>query len=221
MSPPAAAPQANVMTKTVIVVEDDRGLREQILKIIQTAPDIKCLGAFESGEKALPAILSAVPDVVLMDIQLPRMSGIECVAEIKKVAPQIQVVMVTIYEDSERIFCALKAGANGYLVKSGPPEQMLEAVRDVSAGGSPMSSQIARKVVDHFHLLGPARKETDNLTPREREVLDLLARGLIYKEISTQLNISMTTVRTHIIHACQKLHVRTRIEAVAKHRASF
>jgi DNA-binding NarL/FixJ family response regulator len=209
------------MIKTVIVVEDDRGLQEQFVKIIKSAPDIKCIGAFASAEKALPQILANKPDVVLMDIKLPRMSGIECVAEIKKIAPTMQIIMVTVYEDSERIFCALKAGANGYLIKSGPPDQLLGAIRDVHAGGSPMSSHIARKVVDHFHLLGPLLKESENLSPREREVIDLLATGLIYKEIGAQLNISTTTVRTHIINICQKMHVRNRIEAVAKHRSEF
>jgi DNA-binding NarL/FixJ family response regulator len=156
-----------------------------------------------------------------MDIKLPRMSGIECVSEIKRVNPEIQVIMVTVYEDSERIFRALKAGANGYLVKSGPPQQLLEAIRDVHGGGSPMSSHIARKVVDHFHLLGPSSVQGENLSPREREVLDLLASGLLYKEIASQLNISITTVRTHIINICEKLHGRNRVEAVAKFQSRF
>src|SRR5580704_10616103 len=134
------------MKKNVIIVEDDRGLREQLVEILETAPDIKCLGAFVSAEVALPQILEKKPDVVLMDIKLPGMSGIQCVAEIKKVHPTMQVVMVTIYEDSERIFRALKAGANGYLVKSSPPEQLLAAIRDVYKGGAPMSSHIASKV---------------------------------------------------------------------------
>jgi DNA-binding NarL/FixJ family response regulator len=136
--------------KTVVVVEDDRGLREQIVQIIETAPDLECLGAYASGEQALPDILSKNPDVVLMDIQLPKMSGIQCVSEIKKVMTNKQVIMVTIYEDSERIFQALKAGANGYLVKSSPPARLLAAISDVSAGGAPMSSPIAGKVVRYF-----------------------------------------------------------------------
>jgi DNA-binding NarL/FixJ family response regulator len=209
------------MTKSVIVVEDDHGLRDQLVKIIKAATDIKCVGAFGSAEAALPQILGNNPDVVLMDIKLPRMSGIECVAEIKKKAPAIQIIMVTVYEDTEQIFRALKAGANGYLVKSGPPRQLLGAIRDVHAGGSPMSSHIARKVVDHFHLLGPSLKESENLSPREREVLELLATGLIYKEIGAQLNIGTTTVRTYIINICQKMHVRNRLEAVARHRSEF
>jgi DNA-binding NarL/FixJ family response regulator len=209
------------MKKTVVIVEDDRGLREQLVQILENAPDIKCIGAFTSGEEALPQILKKEPDVVLMDIKLPGMSGIQCVAEIKKVDPDMQILMVTVYEDSERIFRALKAGANGYLVKSSPPEQLLESIRDVHKGGAPMSSHIARKVVKHFHLLGPSIKETENISPREREVLDLLAQGFIYKEIGDKLNIGSETVRTYVKNICHKMHVRSRIEAVAKHRAEF
>jgi DNA-binding NarL/FixJ family response regulator len=207
------------MKKTVIVVEDDKGLREQLLQILESASDIKCLGAFISGEEALPKILDKKPDVVLMDIRLPGMSGIQCVAEIKKMIPDMQIIMVTIYEDSERIFRALKAGANGYLVKSSPPEQLIQAIRDAYTGGAPMSSHIARKVVQHFHLLGPSIQEGGNLSPREREVLDLLASGFIYKEIGSKLNIGVETVRTHVKNICQKMHVRSRVEAVAKHRS--
>src|SRR5215472_13477729 len=144
-------PTAN-MKKNVIIVEDDRGLREQLVEILQTAPDIHCVGAFTSAESALPQILEKKPDVVLMDIKLPGMSGIECVAEIKKVAPGMEILMVTVYEDGESIVRALKAGASGYLIKSSPPEQLISAVRDAHCGGSLMSSHIARKVVEHFHL---------------------------------------------------------------------
>ena len=208
------------MKKTVVVVEDDRGLREQLMLILETASDIKCLGAFASAEEALPQILAKNPDVVLMDIKLPGMSGIQCVAEIKKAAPAMQIIMVTIYEDSERIFRALKSGANGYLVKSSPPEQLIEAIRDVSKGGAPMSSHIASKVVKHFHLVGNSPTESENLSPREREVLELLASGFIYKEIGDKLNIGTETVRTYVKNICQKMHVRSRLEAVAKHKSS-
>jgi DNA-binding NarL/FixJ family response regulator len=207
--------------KTVIIVEDNRGLRDQLMQILASAKDIQCLGAFVSGETALPEILAKKPDVVLMDIKLPGMSGIQCVAEIKKTVPNTLVIMVTVYEDSERIFRALKAGANGYLIKSSPPEQLLESIRDVHKGGAPMSSHIARKVVQHFHLLGPSVQESENLSPREQEVLDLLAMGFIYKEIGSKLNISSETVRTYVKNICQKMHVRSRLEAVAKHRSSI
>jgi DNA-binding NarL/FixJ family response regulator len=209
------------MKKTVVIVEDDRGLREQLIQILESAPDIKCLGAFTSAEQALPQILEKNPDVVLMDIKLPNMSGIQCVAEIKKVSPAMQIIMVTIYEDSERIFRALKAGANGYLVKSSPPEQLLAAIRDAYTGGAPMSSHIASKVVKHFHLVGNSPREAENLSPREREVLELLAQGFIYKEISDQLSISTETVRTYVKNICLKMHVRSRVEAVAKHRSEY
>jgi DNA-binding NarL/FixJ family response regulator len=212
---------ASTKKKSVMVVEDDRGLREQLVKILETAPDIKCIGAFVSAEEALPKIFENRPDVVLMDIKLPGMSGIQCVAEIKKVVPGMQIIMVTVYEDSERIFRALKAGANGYLVKSSPPDQLLEAIRDVYKGGAPMSSHIARKVVKHFHLIGPSTKEAENISPREREVLDLLSEGFIYKEIGDKLNIGTETVRTYVKNICQKMHVRSRLEAVAKHRSEF
>lgn len=205
-------------TKTVIVVEDNDGLRRQLLQILESAPDIQCAGAFVSAEAALPKIFEQKPDVVLMDIKLPGMSGIQCVAEIKKAIPNTHVIMVTVYEDSERIFRALKAGANGYLIKSSPPEQLLESIRDVYKGGAPMSSHIARKVVHHFHLLGPSVQESENLSPREQEVLDLLAMGFIYKEIGVKLNIGAETVRTYVKNICQKMHVRSRLEAVAKHR---
>jgi len=208
-----------IMIKTVMVVEDDRGLREQLVQILETAADIKCLGAYASAEEALPQILAISPDVVLMDIKLPGMSGIQCVAEIKKTAPAMQIIMVTIYEDSERIFRALKAGANGYLVKSSPPEQLLGSIRDVYSGGAPMSSHIASKVVKHFHLIGNSPREAENLSPREQEVLELLALGFIYKEIGDKLNIGTETVRTYVKNICHKMHVRSRLEAVAKHRS--
>jgi DNA-binding NarL/FixJ family response regulator len=209
------------MKKKVIVVEDDRGLREQLVEIIKSASDINCIGAYSSAEDALSEILLKKPDVVLMDIKLPRMSGIDCVAKIKQADSKIQVIMVTVYEDSERIFRALKAGAGGYLVKSDRPRQLLEAIRDIQGGGSPMSSHIARKVVDYFHLLGPSPIQGENLTPREFEILELLATGLLYKEIASQLDISAHTVRTHIVHICEKLHVRNRVEAVAKFQSKF
>jgi DNA-binding NarL/FixJ family response regulator len=207
------------MKRSVIVVEDDRGLQQQLVKILGTAPDMQCIAAFSSAEDALPQISKKSPDVVLMDIKLPAMSGIECLTIIKKFAPSVQIIMVTVYEDSERIFQALKAGASGYLIKSGPPEQLLEAIRDVYNGGAPMSGPIALKVVQHFHKMGPSPKEAENLSPKERQVLDLLAMGYIYKEIGIRLNIGTETVRTYVKKICQKLHVRSRIEAVAKHRA--
>jgi DNA-binding NarL/FixJ family response regulator len=207
------------MTKSVVVVEDDRGLREQIVAILRTAPDIKCIGAYATGEEALAKIPAQNPDVVLMDIRLPGMSGIDCVAQLKKLNSAPQIIMVTVYEDSDRIFRALKAGANGYLVKSSPPDELLDAVRDVDTGGAPMSSHIACKVVEHFHVHEPDDREKDNISQREQQVLTLLASGFIYKEIGDQLGIGVETVRSHVKNICQKMHVRNRVEAVAKHQA--
>ena len=204
------------MKKTVALVEDDARLRKQLVQILEDIDDIECVIVCASAEEALEKIPSKNPDVVLMDIKLPRMSGIQCVAELKRILPEVQVIMVTVYEDSDRIFKALKAGASGYLVKSGPPEQLIAAIRDVFAGGAPMSGHIARKVVQHFHLMGPAPSEADNLSPREKQVLDLLAMGFIYKEIGGKLDIGTETVRTYVKNICQKMHVRGRVEAVAK-----
>ena len=209
------------MKKKVIVVEDDLGLREEFTKILKLAPDIACVGVCSSAEEALLMIAQKMPDVVLMDIKLPGMSGIQCVAEIKKSFPDMQIIMVTVYEDSERIFRALKAGASGYLIKRDSPDQLLEAIRDVYKGGAPMSSSIARKVVKHFHQTGISPQETHNLSNREREVLELLAQGMMYKEIGDKLKIGTTTVKTYVENICHKMHVRSRIEAVAKRRSEY
>ena len=205
------------MKQSIIIVEDDKGLRQQLIKLLRTTPDVQCVGAFASAEEALPQIGKKAPDIILMDINLPAMSGIECLTIIKKFAPSVQIIIVTVYEDSERIFQALKAGANGYLIKSSPPEQLLEAIRGAYTGGAPMSGPIALKVMQHFHKMGPSTREAENLSPRERQVFDLLAMGFSYKEIGTKLNIGSETVRTYVKKVCQKLHVRSRIEAVAKH----
>jgi DNA-binding NarL/FixJ family response regulator len=211
----ASAPE--FMIKKVAIVEDDRGLREQLTQILGAARDVRFVGACASGEEAIERIPGLRPDVVLMDIKLPGMSGIECVVQLKRILPSLQVIMLTVYEDSERIFRALKAGADGYLVKSSPPEVLLEAIDDVHRGGSPMSSHIARKVVRHFHLVGPAVEASQNLSPREQEVLNLLCSGYLYKEIAEQLGIGIETVRTYVKNICQKMHVRNRVEAVARH----
>ena len=197
------------MKKTVAIVEDDSGLRNQLIKILGSASDIECIGNFTTGEEALKHIPENLPDVVLMDIKLPGMSGIQCVSELKSLLPKIQIIMVTIFK-------ALKAGANGYLIKSSPPEQLLEAVRDAYRGGAPMSSPIAQKVVQYFHSVAPTSADAENLSPRERQVLELLSSGFIYKEIGDQLNIGVETVRTYVKGICNKMHVRSRLEAIAK-----
>jgi DNA-binding NarL/FixJ family response regulator len=209
------------MKKSVVVVEDDAGLREQLAKLLKAAPDIVFAGAFASAEDALPRIAKLQPNVVLMDIKLPGMSGTQCVAEIKKASPNLQVIMVTVYEDSESIFAALKAGADGYIIKSDSPDQLLNAIRNVSEGGGSMSIPIARKVIQYFHQIGASTQDTENLSPREQEVLDLLAKGYIYKEIGEMLKIGVATVRTHVQHIRHKMHVRSRLEAVARHHNKY
>ncbi|WP_038161123.1 response regulator transcription factor [Verrucomicrobium sp. BvORR106] len=203
--------------KTIVIVEDDPGLREQLLLVLKSARDIECLYAVKSGEEAVRQIPTNPPDVVLMDIQLPGMSGIECVAVLKKRLPDMEFIMLTVYEDAERIFRALKAGASGYLVKSSAPEKLFEAIRDVHSGGAQFSAHIARRVVQYFR--GPTKPvdENEKLSPREGEVIELLASGYIYKEIADKLGIGTETVRTYVKNICVKLRVKNRTEAVAKH----
>ncbi len=203
-------------TRRVAIVEDDSGLRHQLEQILKTAERATCVGCYCSAEEALESIRNARPDVVLMDINLPGMSGIECVVHLRKVLPDAHVIMLTIYEDSDRIFSALQAGADGYLVKSSPTETLLAAIDDVYKGGAPMSSHIARKVVRQFRQSEPGTNEASRLAPRERQVLDLLACGHVYKEIADQLGIGIETVKTYVKSICKKLHVRNRLEAVAR-----
>ncbi len=203
--------------KTVVIVEDDPGLREQLLLVLKSARDITCLYAVNSGEEALRQIPTQPPDVVLMDIQLPGMSGIECVDALKKRLPDLEFIMLTVYEDSDRIFRALRAGASGYLIKSGPPEKLFEAIRDVHSGGSQFSAHIARRVAQFFRIPPKPSVENDKLSTREREVIELLASGYIYKEIAEKMGIGTETVRTHVKNICIKLQVKNRTEAVAKH----
>ncbi len=205
------------MKKSIMIVEDDQNLRAQLVKLIDTTSDMQCVGAFPSAEAALFQVAKQNPDIILMDIKLPGMSGIECLTIVKKNLTNVQVIMVTIYEDNGLIFEALKAGANGYLIKSSPPGEMLEAIRDAFTGNTPLSGPIALRVMEYFHKIGPTSKEAEDLSLRERQVLDLLAMGFIYKEIGIKLEISAETVRSHVKRICQKLHVRSRIEAIAKH----
>jgi len=209
----------NPKLRRVAIVEDDSGLRQQLERILDAAPGVCCVGTFGTAEKALLGMVAAQPDVILMDINLPGMSGIECVAKLRKELSVAHVIMLTIYEDSERIFQALQAGADGYLVKTSPTKTLLQAIEDVYMGGSPMSSHIARKVVRQFRQADSPSDETKSLSPRERETLELLAAGYVYKEIADQLNIGSETVRTYIKGVCKKLHVRNRIEAVARYSA--
>jgi DNA-binding NarL/FixJ family response regulator len=204
------------MSITVSIVEDDAELRESISHFIDGAPGFSCAGAYSTGEEALEGIPARKPAVALMDINLPGMSGIECVRKLKERAPALQIIMLTVYENSDRIFEALSAGACGYLVKRTPPERLLEAVREISAGGSPMSSNIARKVVQAFQSGGGTALPVP-LARREEEVLDLLSKGRAYKQIAGEMNLHIGTIRTYVRRIYEKLHVNSRTEAVVKY----
>jgi DNA-binding NarL/FixJ family response regulator len=204
------------MSIAISIVEDQRALRESLVEWLGNAPGIRCVGAYASAEEALRNLPAQNPDVVLMDINLPGMSGIQCVARLKERLPKTQVVMLTTYDQGDLIFDSLRAGANGYLLKNMPRAELVAAVEQVHAGGSPMSLQIARKVIDHFHRSPQASSELGQLTPRERDILRLLAKGYLYKEIAEDLGISMSTVRTHVSAVYEKLHVQSRTEAAMK-----
>ena len=201
---------------TISIIEDQRDMRESLVACLDNAPGLRCVGAHGTGEDALRSIPKENPDVVLMDINLPVMSGIQCVAKLKERLPKLQVLMLTTYDDGDLIFDSLRAGANGYMLKNMPQEELLQAVHQVHAGGAPMSLQIARKVISHFHQTPKAAAELEALTSRELEILRLLAKGYMYKEIADQLAISMSTVRTHVSAVYEKLHVHSRTEAAMK-----
>jgi RNA polymerase sigma factor (sigma-70 family) len=204
------------MPITVSIVEDNDKLRETLVRVLNRADGFRCVSQYANAEDALKDLPQIKPDVVLMDINLPGMNGVECVRQLKKIAPEIQVMMLTVYEDTENIFDALAAGANGYMLKRTAGKELLEAIQEVKRGGSPMTTHIARKVVQSFQRSAAAVAETESLSEREQQVLDLLSQGLMYKEIADKLNISYETVHTYIRRIYEKLQVRTRTEAVAK-----
>lgn len=199
----------------VAVVEDVREERETLVRMLAGADGFHCVAACASAEDALRVIPSARPDVVLMDIQLPATSGIECVRQLKALSPETEMMMLTVVEDHEQIFESLAAGATGYLLKTTTPTRLLEAIRELHAGGAPMSGQIARQVIAEFQRPA-APAPAANLSPVEQKVLQHLARGLLYKEVADELKISISTIRTHIWHIYKKLHVHNRTEAVLK-----
>ena len=203
----------------VAIVEDDVPAREILASWIRSADGFRVVGEYDDAETAIARLPHEKPSVVLFDINLPGMNGIECVRKLKPRLPETQFVMVTVYEDANHIFNALSAGASGYLLKQTRRNELLDALKDVHAGGSPMSSQIARKVVQNFYRneTQSSNGETIELSPREREVLELLARGYLYKEIAEMLKISVQTVNTYIRRIYEKLHVRSRAQAVAKY----
>jgi len=209
----------SIVSISIAIVEDDVPAREILAGWIRSANGFKLLGEYSDAETAIAELPEKKPSVVLFDINLPGMSGIECVRKLKPRLPETQFLMVTVYEDANHIFDALAVGASGYLLKQTRRSELLDALRDVHVGGSPMSSQLARKVVQSFR-----RQETENsggesveLSQREHEVLELLARGYLYKEIAEQLKISVQTVNTYIRRIYEKLHVRSRAQAVAKY----
>ncbi len=200
----------------VSIVEDSEQVRGTLARLIDREEGFRCIGQHSNAEAALEALPKEGPDVVLMDINLPGMNGVECVRKLKQIIPQTQVMMLTVYEDTDNIFNALAAGASGYLLKRTSKAELMAAIREVHQGGSPMTTHIARKVVQSFQKAPPSSQPAENLSGREQEVLDCLAKGFLYKEIAEKLGISYETVHTYIRRIYEKLQVRTRTEAVAK-----
>jgi len=200
----------------VVSVEDKLAFRRGLQAILNLTPGIECVGMFANGEEALREIVSAAPDVVLMDLNLPGRSGIDCTRELKRLCPKTQVVVLTIDEDGERVFAALRAGATGYLLKTSTPTEITEAIQLVAQGGSPMSAIVARRVVESFHGLNAPSPKSDSLSPREAEVLEQISRGKRMKEVAAELGLSITTIQTYLRRIYEKLQVHSQAEAVAK-----
>ena len=214
-SPVADSRAAGRLTR-VGIVEDNSGLRRSFMRLVNHAPGLCCAGAWENGKSALAQLPSAKPDVVLMDINMPGMNGIECTAQLKRLYPAAQVIMVTVYEDADSVFSALQAGACGYLLKRASSNEILEAINEVRSGGAPMTSEIARKVVHAFQKPPMPSATKIELSARESEILQLLSQGFANKEIADKLDISYQTVKVHVKHIYEKLHVRSRSEALMK-----
>ena len=204
----------------IAIVEDNKIIRESLVEFVESDPECRCVCACATAEAALKLIPEHQPEIVLMDIQLPNLSGIECTALLKQLLPTIQIIMVTVYEDTERIFKALRVGACGYLLKRCTPGELVGAIREVRQGGAPMSREIARKVIASFQEPVAAAAEVEELSPREGEILELLAQGFANKEIAQRVGVSDGTVRWHLRHVYHKLHVRTRTEAALKFRSA-
>jgi DNA-binding NarL/FixJ family response regulator len=206
----------SAMSIKVSIVEDSDQLRNTLARVLNRSEGFECVSTYANAEAALEDLPEKKPDVVLMDINLPGMNGVECARKLKQAAVQIQIVMLTVYEDTDNIFAALAAGASGYLLKRTATPELLDSIREVQRGGSPMTAHIARKVVQSFQRPMASNEQTEDLSPREREVLDCLSQGFLYKEIAEKLGISYETVHTYIRRIYEKLQVRTRTEAVAK-----
>ena len=218
ISGPASSAQQDLMT-TIALVEDSAPMRRNLERMLRRARGVRCVCACGTAEEALQQVPRLKPDVVLMDINLPGASGIECTARLKMQLPDMQVIMLTVYEDTASIFSALKAGACGYLLKRSSPGEILDAVTTVQTGGAPMTSEIARKIVMTFQSPAPSTGDAATLSVREQEILELLSQGQVSKEVADQLGISYHTVRVHTKHIYEKLHVRSRSEAVLKFMA--
>ena len=203
----------------VAIVEDNRTTREGLETIVNLSKEFRCVRTCSTAEEALKVLPDIKPDLVLMDIQLPSMSGVECVAQLKELLPSMKAIMVTVYEDPDRIFRALRAGASGYLLKRSTPDEVIHAMREVQQGGGAMSGEIARKVIGYFQEQTAAKAEVDDLTQREREVLELVVHGLSNKEIAERLSVTAEGVRWHLKHIYQKFHVHSRTEAVLKFKS--
>ncbi len=210
------ADASNVMTTTIAIVDDDKSVRRSLADMLHRSPGIKCVGSYADAETALAEIPRLAPQVLLMDINLPGMDGVACVRQLARLAPKTQIIMLTVHDDTSAIFNSLEAGASGYLLKPVRATDLIGAVRDVFAGGAPMTSNIARKVVQSFKQPPKDGQANEGLSPRELEVLDCLTKGFVYKEIAEHLEVSYATVRTHIERIYEKLHVRSRSQAVAK-----
>jgi DNA-binding NarL/FixJ family response regulator len=204
------------MTVKVAIVEDDRLWRANLETLLHETEDFDCLGSYPTGEAALAEVRQCKPDVVLMDINLPKMSGVDCTRQLKALLPDVQVIMLTAYDDNDLIFQALQAGANGYLLKRASADQIVEAIREVHRGGAPMSTYIARKVVQSFRQPSPLPRADEGLSKRESEVLDCVARGFTDKEVADALGLSVTTIRSYLKTIYSKLHVHSRLQAVQK-----
>lgn len=211
----------------LLLVEDDRRLRETLARIFRASPEIEVVGTYADAESATGALSAVQPDVVLMDIQLPGMTGIECLRRIKAQLPHIRVAMLTVFDDSDTLFRSLMAGADGYLVKGSPSGELIDAVREIAAGGAPMSPQIARRTVEYFHLSqtgGPGRgaatpgDDAPPLSTQEHQILSMMADGLRSKEVAQALDISWETVRKHLVNIYRKLHVHSQAEALSRFR---
>lgn len=207
------------MPTRIAIVDDDDRVRANFAAALDHFGTCACVGQFRSAEDALANLPACGPQVVLMDINLPGQSGIECVRQLKALHDEIEFIMLTVYRDNESIFNALAAGASGYLLKQTTRAELLQSIKQVLAGGSPMTSQIARKVIQSFRQPVPAEPETTKLSLREQQVLELLVKGSLYKEISEALGISYDTVNNHIRHVYEKLRVRSRSQAIVKYLA--